>query len=121
MLQLTWAKCGDDLHWCALQHLDLTSITPAIGVYIIWHDGNPGRIVRVGQGNIANRLSAHRHDADILAYAVHGTLRVTWASAPAHRLDGIERYLAERWTPLVGDAYPDAEPIEVNSPFAVAA
>ena len=117
MVSVKWNTCGSDGHWCSLLDLDLGSITGKRGVYIIWHEGDPSRVVRVGQGNIATRLGEHRNDPEITAYAVNGTLRVTWASAPETDLDGIERYLADTWHPLVGDAFPDVAPIAVNSPF----
>ena len=87
------------------------------GVYIIWHGGNPGQVVRVGQGDIADRLGAHRNDSEILAYAKRGILRVTWAAVSAAQRDGVETYLADQWPPLVGDAFPRATPIAVNSPW----
>lgn len=113
-LQLNWIKCGTS--WCPLTNVNLSNVT-AQGVYIIWHEGNPGRVVRVGQGDIAARLAAHRTDPAITYYARNGVLRVTWASVQAGSRDGVERYLADLWTPLVGDAFPDADPIAVNSPW----
>jgi hypothetical protein len=121
MLNLQWRRCGDDGHFCSLQNLDLSTITDKVGVYVIWHEGNPSRVVRHGQGGgqagIAGRLTAHRSDQQVLAYARHGTLRVTWAAVPAHQIDGVERYLANTWPPLIGDAFPDVAPIAVNSPW----
>ena len=118
MATVTWVKCGTGANWCPLQTLDMASIsgTP-IGVYVIWHEGTPSRVVRVGQGNIVDRLSVHRNDDKITKYRSFGTLRVTWASVPkkADR-DGIERYLANHYGPLVGDAWPDVVPIAVNLP-----
>jgi hypothetical protein len=64
------------------------------GVYIIWHEGAPSRVVYVGQGDIAERLACHRGEEDILCYAKFGTLRVTWAPLPESQRDGIEAYLA---------------------------
>jgi hypothetical protein len=118
MATVKWSTCGNDAHWCSLETLNLSSMT-ADGVYIIWHEGNPGRVVYVGQGApIATRLAAHRNDTRIQAYAQDGTLRVTWASVPrAADRDGVERYLADKWLPLVGDAHPDVDPIAVNSPW----
>ena len=113
-LTLKWQACGDDHHWCSLANLNLDSIKAKNGVYIIWHEGNPSRIVRIGQGKIADRLGAHRNDATITQY---GNLRATWASVPVHQMDGVERYLADTWNPLVGDAFPATGPIAVNSPF----
>ena len=117
MITLNWLKCGSDSRWCSFELLNLNTVTE-LGIYIIWHKGNPGRVVRVGQGDVADRLSKHRTDPEIIAYKKIGALRVTWASVPAHQRDGVERYLADTWNPLVGDAFPDAVPIAVNSPFA---
>ncbi len=118
-MNVTWKKCGDDGHWCSLENLDLESMGDVAGVYIIWHEGNPASVVRVGQGNpIKDRLSAHRNDLNILAYKRSGKLRVTWASVSSNQRDGVERYLADHWNPLVGDAFPEADPIAVNSPWS---
>lgn len=114
MLTVTWIKSTNDT-WLSLERVNLANVMTR-GVYIIWHRGNPGRVVRVGQGVIADRLSAHRNDRKILAYANRGLL-VTWASVSAAQQDGVERYLADTWNPLVGDAFPDAAPIAVNSPW----
>lgn len=118
MISVAWVKCGSDGHYCDLELLNLETITAKNGVYVIWHEGNPSRVVRIGQGDIATRLGAHRRDAAILAYKKYGKLRVTWAAVPAHQLDGVERYLANTWSPLIGDAFPDVAPLAVNSPFA---
>lgn len=112
-LDLFWKRCGDDRHYCDLLTLKLENISDA-GVYVIWHEGNPSRVVRVGQGDVAARLATHRRDTEIVNY---GKLRVTWAVVPASHRDGVERYLADTWHPLVGDAFPVATPIAVNSPF----
>ena len=114
MLQLSWIKCNGN-NWCSLTNVDLSGVT-AQGVYVIWHADNPGRVVRVGQGDIAARLSAHRNDPAITKYASNG-LFVTWASVAMAQRDGVERHLADKWRPLVGDAFPDVVPIAVNSPW----
>ena len=113
---LQWVKCTQNV-WCSLERLDLSSVK-ASGIYIIWHAGSPGRVVYIGQGDpISGRLSAHRNNPAIMRYAKSGTLHVTWASVPANQRDGIERYLADKWRPLIGDAHPAASPIAVNSPW----
>src|SRR6266404_1008500 len=117
MAQLFWVKCGQDGHYCDFKTVTPTSKTVE-GVYVIWHEGNPGRVVYVGQGIIWDRICQHRKNRDILACEAHGTLLITWAAVPsAHDRDGIERYLADQWSPLVGDAHPDVRPIAVNSPW----
>lgn len=115
MITLDWIKRKDG-GWCRLELVDLTTVIGS-GVYIIWHTGNPGRVVRVGQGILANRLGVHRNDKEILKYKQNGELRVTWATVQATQRDGVERYLANHWKPLVGDAWPDVTPLAVNSPW----
>jgi hypothetical protein len=116
MSELYWVKSkGND--WLSLDrvNLDLVSTT---GAYIIWHSGPTPRTVRVGQGDIKTRLSAHRLDPKIGAYRPHGGLWVTWAAVSPAALNGVERYLAEQLRPLVGDRFPDVTPIPVNLPWA---
>lgn len=115
-MNVNWIKCNNDT-WCSFENVDLSDVK-TVGVYIIWHQGNPGRVVRIGQGDIAARLKVHRSDKEITQYATHGKLRVTWAAVGSQKdRDGIERYLANSWSPLVGDAFPNATPISVNSPW----
>ena len=116
MLNLDWQKCQGGI-WCPLTALKLDTIIQDAGVYLIWYDGNPGKAVRVGQGVFVDRFTEHRNEPAILAYQKRGTLRVTWASVDAHHRDGIERFLAGEWNPLVGSRFPDVAPISVNSPF----
>ena len=115
MNNLNWVKLTDG-NWCPFHTVNLSNVT-ADGVYIIWHAGSPGRVVYVGQGDVKARLQVHRGNHQINDYARSGTLYVTWASVQAYQKDGVERYLANQWSPLVGDAHPQAEPIAVNSPW----
>jgi len=112
---LHWVKCQGDA-WCSLEGLKLDSVN-AEGVYLIWHAGEKPRVLRLGQGNIADRLGVHRADSQILAYKKYGDLMVTWASVQKSQRDGVERHLANTWNPLVGETFPDVQPIAVNSPF----
>ena len=116
MLQLQWIKSKADT-WLEFESFNLPTAT-GVGVYMIWHAGQPGRVVYVGQGDVKSRLGAHRSNKAIVAYAKNGTLHVTWASVSAAQRDGVERYLADQWSPLVGDAHPDVQPIAVNSPWS---
>lgn len=117
-LTVQWVKCGDGGVWCALNDVNLTDVT-AVGVYTIWHGSTnrvASRYVYVGQGIIKDRLTAHRIDKDIQAYAQYG-LYVTWASVgTAADRDGAELYLAQQCNPLVGHRYPSVLPIAVNLP-----
>lgn len=115
MTSVTWTKCKDDV-WCNLIRVNLEPVATS-GVYIIWHGGDDPQVVRVGQGNIADRLGDHRNDLDILDYSSRGGLFVTWAVVPAGQRDGVERFLADQLSPLVGEVFPDAEPVAVNLPW----
>lgn len=77
---------------------------------------DPQRLMDTAQIVVRDE-QANRSDQDILAYKKNGGLFVTWASVSATQQDGVERYLADQWPPLVGDVFPDVAPIVVNSPW----
>ena len=115
---LVWVYCGgdDDPHWCSLETLKLPLKNKTHGVYLIWYVGERNSMVYVGQGDVSDRLAKHRKDPEILAYAKKGELKTTWASVQESDRDGVEAYLADRYSPLVGDSHPNADPIPVNFP-----
>jgi hypothetical protein len=116
MLTLDWGKYTSG-EWCELTGLDLAQshFDDLEGVYVIWHAGLQPKWVRVGQGNIRDRLGKHREDRDILAYKGLG-LFVTWAPVAVDFRNGVERFLGEKLNPLVGSRFPEAYPIPVNIP-----
>jgi len=115
MMRLIWKTCNKG-SWCSFLsvNLDHTHFNGLEGVYIIWQGGGP--IIRVGQGIIRERLSAHREDKAITSC---GNLFVTWAAIPFQsNRDGIERYLATRLKPRTGNEFPNVDPIIVNLPWS---
>lgn len=114
MVIVTWTSSTEN-GWCGLDTVELAGLR-TVGVFMIWYAGNPGRVVFVGQGDIARGLAAAQSDDAIRAFKGRGKLLVTWAQVSAARIDGIERYLAETWSPLVESSRPGADAIEVNSP-----
>ena len=114
---LSWVKCVSSV-WCKLSavNLDHEHFVDMAGVYVIWHGGDNPSVVYVGQGVIEDRLRSHRTDERIQEYA-NLDLYVTWARVEPANRDGVERYLRDKWKPKVGDRFPDANPIEVNSPW----
>ena len=86
------------------------------GVYVIWHAGPNAATVYVGQGFIRDRLTAHRNDPRIQQFSALG-LYVTWASVPSASLEAVEKYLADRLGPRVGEAHPNVLPVSVNLPW----
>jgi hypothetical protein len=115
MVQLSWVVRADNGAWLDLPYADLSNVATE-GVYVIWMPIQGRNVVRVGQGKIAQRVSAHRKDQEIIAHGQSGVLKVTWAAVSAEYRDGVERYLADQLNPLVGDAFPDVLPIAVNLP-----
>lgn len=114
-MNLIWGTCGDNGSWCGFLTVNLAHphFDNKEGVYIIWQ--GKGAIIRVGQGVIRDRLSEHRKDTTISAY---NNLFVTWASVPSQYRDGVERYLANRLNPVVGERFPKVTaPSEVNLPW----
>lgn len=119
MMNLFWMRCKNN-SWCSLHNVDLSHnyYDNFEGIYIIWYwdsFGNPVT-VRVGQGNIRNRLAAHRSDPQIQAYA-HLNLLVTWTAVLPHSRNGVEAYLGKVLKPRVGSLFPNAKPIPVTLPF----
>ena len=107
-----WQKCTGN-QWCTLSRVNLSNVS-TVGVYVIWKPGNPGSVIRVGQGNIAERLIDHRNSQEINRYG--NDLLVTWAAVGWASLDGVERYLAEQYSPKVGERFPNVQAIPVNLP-----
>lgn len=114
---LKWIKCSGD-QWCDFLRVNLEHphFDGVEGVYIIWHGAPDPAVVYVGQGSIRDRLSQHRMNQEILFYKDRG-LYVTWAELSAPYRDGVERYLADKWHPKVGQAHPTTSPIPCDSPW----
>ncbi len=88
----------------------------ALGVYLIWQS-ETGKVVRVGQGNIKERLSTHREDPEVLQHRGEHSLLVSWASVPdpeARRR--VERFLALKFDPLIPANTGTGPTIAVNTP-----
>ena len=118
-MPIFWMKCENNA-WCSLYRVDLSHnyYDNFEGIYIIWYWDNFGNpvTVRVGQGNIRDRLTAHRSDPQIQRYA-HLNLLVTWTATLPHSRDGVETYLGKVLKPRVGSLFPNAKPIPVTLPF----
>lgn len=116
-LNVRWARCGEDRHWCNLLTLDLDSVKDKEGVYIIWNSKEDRNVVYVGQGNLYDRLEAHKTNDEIINFSIKNYLFVTWAIMPEKRYrDGVERYLIENYKPFLNQKLPKTDPIKVNHP-----
>lgn len=112
-----WYTCAEQKEWCPLETVNLTSIDIE-GVYIIWHGGNTPRVVRVGKGNITERLTEHRQNPHILSFKKFGKLLVTWAEVQELYREGVEVYLENMCNPLMPQQrLPNVRPVRVNFPW----
>ena len=120
-VELNWKRCSGDA-WCRLNTVNLDHeyfAKDISGVYIIWHGGTSrtkSKVVYIGQGNIKDRIIYHRENPEVQEYAQLG-LYVTWARVTEKYRDHVEAYLVDKWDPIVGERYPEALPIKVNSPW----
>ena len=100
---LNWIKCGSEENgsrFCPLETVNLSNQNIS-GVYIIWHN-NTGIVLYIGQGNIKERLSAHRLDDSILQFRGTGVLLTTWARVDDfEKRRQIERYLHNQLNPML--------------------
>ena len=117
-MYLNWIKCGDSNRWCSFQTVNLahSHFIGLGGVYIIWSGGQSPRTIYVGQGQIADRLQAHRSDPSILQYSSLG-LFVTWAKVDSQSQNGVELFLGQKLNPKESVNFPQATPISVNLPW----
>jgi len=116
-MHLNWTKCQGDV-WCKLYTVNLSHqhFNDKQGVYIIWHGGTSPKVVYIGQGDIKSRITEHRLNPQIKRFENLG-LYVTWAIVSEQNRDGVEAYLASRWSPIVDDTHTQAAHIEVNLPW----
>lgn len=117
-IQVEWSECGHGGAWCNLQTIDLHSPSlfndngsHANGVYIIWSPISR-RVVRVGSGDLIERISEHQETFRTSPY-----LKVTFAGIDDENIMlRIERYLGYVYNPEIGERFPAGEPVAVNLP-----
>ena len=120
MLNVDW-KFSKGRKWCRLYRLNLDKVGSVTGVYIIWYFNSENQnrpiTIYVGQGNIVDRLKSHREDSDIQLLKDNGfDLNVSWCAVPKRHRDGVENYLGELLSPVVGERYPNVSPTAINLP-----
>lgn len=116
-LQVTWVKNSNNNQWFDLLRLNLNSsyFNDKEGVYIIWYAGPAAaKVIRVGQGHIGDRLREHRTNPEITRYVQYGQLKATWAIVASQDRDGVEAFLYDNYSPLIGERSPTARLISVN-------
>lgn len=112
-----WVKNTTNGQYFDFLRLDLNSayFNGREGVYVIWYASpSEARVIRVGQGNIGERLKEHISNWQITQFSKSGQLKVTWALVPKIMQDGIEAFLFDYYRPLVGERTPSVNPVKVN-------
>ena len=112
-LFINWKRDSATLNWYKLRDVDFGYIMGS-GVYLIWHGGVCPRAVYVGQGIIAERLKAHQRDPKIMVFEKFGSLFTSWGNVAARNFDGVERFLVEKYAPVVNEVTPIVPRISVN-------
>ncbi len=116
--KVVWLKNTQNNEWFDFLKLNLDSpyFVNKRGVYVIWYTSPSfAKAVRLGQGNIAERLKEHRANPNITRYSSSGQLKVSWIILNDYELSGVEKYLARIYSPLVGEQYPEnVEEIQVK-------
>ena len=106
-----------DLHWnSSLLHILNLDDVEGTGVYVFSTIGDDSKVVDIGSGVLAERISAHQNTLQ----SQHKYLVVAWAEAPEHLRGNIERHLADKY--MSNDmkqekGFPDVSPIAVTPPF----
>ena len=111
-MNLSWIQCERGVY-CTLLRVDLTN-QDGDGVYLIWHKTS-GQAIYVGQGNIRERLEAHRV-SDLVHLYGYEALLATWVFVPGEEdRKAIERYLHRVLSPIASTCNEGIE-IQVNLP-----
>ncbi|MDD5629237.1 MAG: hypothetical protein PHU21_09245, partial [Elusimicrobia bacterium] len=117
-LKLDWGTSKDG-SWSDLFALDAEDpqFKGLEGVYVLWHGGSQPGMVRVGQGEIKDRIGFLRNDPAVLKFREHG-LFLTWAKVDRLQREGVERFLNERLQPKLNanGPVPKSPAIAVNLP-----
>lgn len=111
--RVNWIKNTQNNEWFDFLKLNLEApyFIGKRGIYVIWYTTpSIAKVIRLGQGDISDRLKEHRQNFEITKFSNTGQLKVSWIlvdnySVSEYDLNGIEQYLAKQYNPIVG-VYP---------------
>ena len=117
-MQVSWLKNTQNNAWFDFLRLDLDApyFVGKRGVYVIWYSSpSIAKVVRLGSGNIAERLKTHRENPEITKFSNNGQLKVSWIIVNDEAMLGVEKFLAKSYSPLLGERYPESvQEVQVN-------
>ncbi len=119
MIIIDWYRCKGNV-WCQLNRVDQhhKNLEGVEGIYIVWYgfieDKN---IVKIGSGNITNKITELQKDIAIQAFNNFG-LFITWAEAPKGKFNSIVAFLNQTLKPKIPEASPKVLTVaKVNYPW----
>ena len=121
MNSLSWYVRGSNNLYFPFEGYDLDQpyFDDLVGLYAIYYETKNRYIqyVYIGQGNIRERLKAHRLDQSIQTIALQNELYITWAKDDSSEeiREGKEQYLHDKLDPLASNPQ-NVPPIQVILP-----
>lgn len=120
--EVKWIKNNQNGEWFDFLRLNLEApyFNNKVGVYAIWYTSpSSAKVIKVGSGNISERLKDHRSNQEITKYSSLGNLKVSWVVADSNPLlpseaQGAEVFLANKYRPLVGDRFPNVVEVPIS-------
>lgn len=122
MKQVKWIKNNQNNEWFDFLRLNLEApyFNNKAGVYAIWYTSpSSAKVIKIGSGNISERLRDNRTNQEITKYSSMGSLKVSWVVADSDPLlpdevQGAEVFLANKYRPLVGDRFPNVVEVPIS-------
>lgn len=117
---LSWYVTDNNNYYFSLNiDLDQRHFDGLVGLYAIYYKTKNDftQYVYIGQGNIKDRLTAHRLDQTIQMYGRQNNLCITWAKDDSSKeiREGKEQYLHDKLNPLYSRPQ-NVQPIQVKLP-----
>lgn len=119
MMQVSWQKNTQNNEWFDFLRLDLDApyFNEKRGVFLIWYIGSPGRVIKVGSGNLSEQLKNLRSNPSVIDFSKNGPLKVSWVAVNGvlkeDQMLGVQAFLYNTYAPILGEKT-ESLPIDVN-------
>ncbi len=108
-MQVKWVKNTQNQDWFDLLKLNVYSpyFNNIFGVYVIWYTtSSGGKVIKIGTGNIGEKLRIEKTNPEILRFSNFGQLKVTWSIISPMTISGVLAYLSDEYNPVLGETVP---------------